>query len=461
MKPRVLCVVLTVLAGTPVAAQEIPQNCDMEFPANLNPNTRVNITRSPAGVATTFLGGGVVARCIGQGNLLRADSAEYYEAEGRLFLVGNVRYTEPRATVTSRTMTYYQAAEQLHAEGDVVAVMSNGSTLRGPIVDYYRRTPQRPLARMVAPSRPRVTLVQRDTTRRGRPPDTAHVVANTIVMEGDSLVYASLRVEITRPDLIAKGDSAFMDSGRDFARLMGSPSIDARGQRPFTLTGGVIDLFSRSRQLERVVATPNGHVLSQDLEIFADTIDMRLQASQLQRAIAWGGKRARAISPEREITADSIDVVMPGQRVREVRAVRNAFATSAPDSTIVTSERDWLAGDTIVARFDSVATGDSTSRPKVQKIVAVGNARSYYQMKNSKGTPTQPTVNYVRGRTIEIDFKDQRVATVTVIDQATGLLIEPAAEPTQATPATGAPAPAPASTQPRPRPPATIPGIRP
>jgi hypothetical protein len=177
--------------------------------------------------------------------------------------------------------------------------------------------------------------------------------------------------------------------------------------------------------------------------------------------MAWGDKRARAISPEREITADSIDVIMPSQRVQEVRAVGSALATSAPDSTIVTAERDWLAGDTIVARFDSVATGDSTSRPKVRKIVAMGTARSYYQMKNSKGTPTQPSVNYVRGKTIEIDFRDQRVATVTVIDQATGLLIEPAAEPTSTTPTTPAATPTPAGTQPRPRPPATVPGIRP
>ncbi|HEU4747421.1 MAG TPA: hypothetical protein VFS56_02895 [Gemmatimonadaceae bacterium] len=466
MKPRLLCLIFAISAARTGSAQELPQNCDMEFPANLNPNTRVNIYRNPAGVATTFLGGGVVARCIGQGNLLKADSAEYYEAEARLFLTGNVRYTEPRATVTSRTMTYYQASDHLHAEGDVVAVMSSGSTLRGPVVDYYRSTPQRPLSRMVAPSRPRVTLVQKDTTGRGRPPDTAHVVANRIVMEGDSLVYASLQVEITRPDLLAKSDSAFMDSGRDFARLMGSPSIEARGSRPFTLIGGVIDLFSRSRQLERVVATPNGRVISQDLELLADTIDLRLAASQLQRTFAWGsGKRARAISPEREIIADSIDAMMPGQRIQEVRAVGTAFANSAPDSGLVTSERDWLRGDTIVARFDSVATGDTTSRPQVRQIVAMGSAQSYYQMKNSKGVATQPSVNYVRGRTIEIDFEDKSVATVTVTDQATGLLIEPAEEPAAGTaPAPGAPPTSPtarpATTQPRPQP-SRPPGIRP
>lgn len=458
MRYPLLLVLAAALAGTPGSAQEIPQNCDMEFPNT--PNTRATISQLPGGVTNTFSGGGIVARCIGQGNLLTADSAEYYESEARLYLVGNVRYREPRATVTSRTMTYYQRTDHLHAEGDVVAVMANGSTLRGPIVDYYRSTPQRPLARMVAPGRPHVTLVQKDTTGRGRPPDTAHVVANQIVMEGDSLVYASLRVEITRPDLTAKGDSAFLDTGRDFARLMGSPSVEGKGERPFTLTGGIIDLFSRSRQLERVVATPNGHALSQDLELVADTIDLRLQANQLQRAVAWGSKRAHAISPEREIVADSIDAIMPGQRVREVRAVGSAFANSAPDSGFVTTERDWLSGDTIVARFDSVVTGDSTSRPQVREIVASGSARSYYQMKNSKGTPTQPSVNYVRGRIIEIDFDNKRVATVTVTDRATGILIEPAAAVT-APATTAAPATAPASAQPRPRPPVSVPGIRP
>lgn len=449
------------LSATIGSAQQIPQNCDIEFENTAN--TRANVLRSPGGPATTFIGGGVVARCIGQGNLLKADSAEYYEAEGRLYLVGNVRYTEPRAVVTSRTMTYYQRVDHLHAEGDVVAVMSNGSTLRGPVVDYYRSTPQRPLARMVAPQRPRVTLVQRDTTGRGRPPDTAHVVANTIVMEGDSLVYASLRVEITRPDLIAKGDSAFLDSGRDFARLMKTPSVQGKGQRPFTLSGGVIDLFSRSRQLERVVATPKGHAISQDLELLADTIDLRLQNNQLQRAVAWGPGRARAISPEREIIADSIDAIMPGQRVREVRALGGAFANSAPDSGIVTSERDWLSGDTIVARFDSLPARDSAARAQVREIVATGSARSYYQMKNSSGEPTQPSVNYVRGRIIEIDFANKSVSTVTVTDQATGVLIEPAAADSRASPppaGTAAPGAAPGGAQPRPQPPPR-PAIRP
>ena len=421
--PFTLVLLLAVAATT--KAQEIPRSCDLEFPPGTG--TRANVVTDATGKRITYLGGGIVARCIGQGNRLTADSAEQYESERRLFLVGNVHYTEPRATVTSRTMTYYQNDDHLHAEGDVVAVQSNGSTLRGPIADYYRSTPQRPLTRMFAPGRPTVTLVQKDTSGRGKPPDTAHVVANTITMEGDSLVYASGQVQITRPDMLATGDSAFMDSGRDFARLMREPSVLGKGTRAFTLTGGVIDVYSRNRQVERVVATPKGHALSKDLELVADSIDMRMQNNQLQRAIAWGTGRAHAVSPDREIIADSIDAIMPGQRVREVRALRNAYAESNPDSGVVSTQRDWMSGDTIVAHFDSLVGADTSSKPRIREIVAEGNARSFYQMKNSKGPQTEPTVNYVRGRIIDIIFETGKVATVTVTDKATGVLIEPAA----------------------------------
>jgi hypothetical protein len=305
---------------------------------------------------------------------------------------------------------------------------------------------------MFAPGRPVVTLVQRDTSGKGKPPDTANVVANQIAMEGDSLVYASGRVQITRPDLLATGDSAFLDSGRDFARLMRGPSVKGIGAHTFTLTGGVIDVYSRNRQVERVVATPNGHALSQDLELVADSIDLRVTNNQLERAIAWGTTRAHAISPDREIVADSIDAIMPGQRVREVRALRKAYAESNPDSGVVSKQRDWMSGDTIIARFDSIPPTDTSSKPKVRQIVAIGSARSFYQMKNSKGSATEPTINYARGRIIDIDFQEGKVATVAVTDQATGVMIEPLTQPAADTSKTTAPA--------KPRSPVKIPGIR-
>jgi hypothetical protein len=244
-----------------------------------------------------------------------------------------------------------------------------------------------------------------------------------------------------------------MDSGRDFARLMREPLVKGIGSRAFTLTGGVIDLYSKNRQVERVVATPTGHALSQDLELVADSIDLRVQSNQLQRAIAWGKGRARAVSPDREIIADSIDAILPGQRVREVRALRNAYAESNPDSGVVSTQRDWMKGDTIVAHFDSLVGTDTASKPRIREIVAEGNAKSFYQMKNSKGPQTQPSVNYVRGRIIDVIFEDRKVSTVTVTEKATGVLIEPAAD-------TAAAKPGATPAQAKPRPPVKLPVIR-
>ena len=436
MKPFCWAVTFLGLAAT-ASAQNIPSSCDLDLKSK-GPSV---IREDATGSRTTFLSGGIVAHCIGQGNTLTADSAEYYQREAKLYLTGNVHYTEPRAAVTSRTMTYYQNDDHLHAEGDVVAVTSKGSTLRGPVAEYYRSTPQRPLSRLFAPQRPTVTLIQRDTSGKGRPPDTAYVVANQIAMEGDSLVYASGRVQITRPDLLATGDSAFLDSGKDFARLMRGPSVKGMGAHSFTLTGDVIDVYSKNRQLERVVATPKGHALSQDLELVADSIDLRVTNNRLQRAIAWGKTRAHAVSPDREIVADSIDAIIPDQRVREVRALRKAYAESNPDSGVVSTQRDWMSGDSIIARFDSIPPTDTASKPRIREIVALGNARSFYQMKDSKGPATEPTVNYVQGRVIQIEFEDRKVATVTVIDQATGVMIEPVTQPASVKPATPATSP--------------------
>lgn len=426
---------VSAIAASALHAQDLPRNCDLVFTNTAA--TRLNLIKLPTGKYNTYSGGGVVAHCNGQNNLLTADSAEYFEDQGLLYLIGNVHYTEPRAKVDANTMTYFQADDHLHAEGNVVGVFSNGSTMHGPVADYYRSTPQRPLARLVAPNRPQLDLVQPDTTGRGRPPDKARVDANTIVMEGDSLVYASGNVQITRPDLLAKGDSAFLDNGRELARLMREPSVQGKGERPFTLTGGIIDLYSRQKQLERVVATPKGHVLSKELELVSDSIDLRIASNQIQRAIAFGTGRAHAISPDREMIADSIDALLPGQRVREVHAVGKAYANSVPDTATITSEeRDWMMGDTIVAVFDSIPAGDTTSKAQVRRIVATVDARSYYQMHSSNAPKNRPGVNYVRGREITAFFEAGKVNTVVVTDQAAGVYIEPVTQSAKPSPKT-------------------------
>jgi hypothetical protein len=436
--------IAAVLGGPGALAAQAPGGpCDLRFPNT--PSTRLTSVRTPTGQFNLYFGAGVAANCAGQAITLSSDSAEYYADRGVLYLIGNVQYREPRASVDAQRMTYYQSDERIFAERNVFARMPNGSTMRGPNADYYRQTARRPRARLLATGRPHLVIVDPDTSANAdrRPAD---LDADRILMEGDSLVFAGGRVLLTRVDLIARGDSAVVDGGQEWARLMRSPSIEGRGDRPFTLRGQVIDVYSQGRQLRRVLAKASARAESRDLVMTADTIDMRLAERQLERAYAWGKGRARATSPQQDIEADSIDAHLPGQRLREVRALRDAYAQGRPDSTrIRTTGRDWLRGDTIIARFDSVqARGDTSGRPVIRQLVATGGARSFYHIP-TEGRLDAPAVNYVRGREISVAFADQQVQTVRVTEQASGVYIEPAADTTADTTAGGA-APTPRDT---------------
>lgn len=422
-----LLLLTAVVATRTAAAQNVNGRCIFEF--RNTPNTRLQAIRLPSGASNIFLGAGVDAFCKAQNITLLADSAEYYGDQRVWYLIGNVHYSEPRARVNSRRATFWTVEDRLLAEGDVVATMPNGSTMRGPTLEYFRIIPNvRPRAKILAPGRPKIQLIQKDTTPgREQKSDTVDLVANTVIMDGDSLVFATGKVEITRPDMIASGDSALMDSGREVARLMRTPAIEGRGERAFKLTGVVIDVYSKQRKLQRVMSMGQAHAISQDLDLTSDTVDMRVEGNQISRAYAWGKSRARALSPSQDMIADSLDLQMPGGRVSEVHALRRAFIQSLPDSMKIRSstERDWIRGDTVVARFDTAFAGDTAKKPRLRSLIALGHASSWYQIPSSEGPSGKPSINYVRGVTITVRFEEQQVATVSVEGQSAGLFLEP------------------------------------
>lgn len=440
-KRLLLATALAAAVSSRAAAQAGRQPCELEF--ETNPDHPTLFSKLPSGAANIFAGGGVRATCRGQDITLTADSTEYYGDTRILYLLGNVRYRETRAKLDAKKITYWMNIERLLAEGDVLVTLPSGTTARGPVIDYLRAAPAvRTVAHMEAPQRTVTRVIQKDST--GKTQDPVIIEANRTVSDADSLVYVSGNVKITRPDMDSRSDSAFMDTGRDFARLLGNARVDSKGSRPFSLTSALIDLTTRERKLERVLATRSAKATSDDLELMADTLDLRVRDDKLQRAFAWGKSRARAVSPGRLMLADSLDVVMPSQRVQVVRLLRGAYAESVPDSTKIRSkERDWLRGDTIVARFDTTimsgAKPDST--PRIRDLVATGRASSYYQIASDRGGPTRPSINYVRGRAITVLFDNQAVATVKVLDKASGVYLEPGE-------ATAAISPAPSVRQP-------------
>jgi lipopolysaccharide export system protein LptA len=408
------------------------------------PDTRLLIVTDPISLKrTTFFGAGVVGVCRGQNIRITADSAESYEQNRLHFLIGNVKYRENKVSLDSDRLTYFAAEERILAEGNVVAVMQDSSSLVGPRAEYLRAVAGiRVASRMIATGRPTLLMYETDSTGK-RQADPVTLIADNIYGEGESLFVAQGRVELDRTDLEARGDSAMLDNARQFARLMKEPQVQSKGTQAFTLRGKVIDVFGRSRLLERVLAKDSASAVNQDLTLTADTVDLRVTGNRLQSAYAFGDpvELARAVTRERTIVAESLHVSMPDQRMRELHAVGQAYAESDPDTTRVsTGERDWLRGDTIVALFDTAAVRDtaaqrdSTRQPPLRELTAQGSASSFYQIPSDKGGKDRPGLNYVRGAAIRIAFSAREVQTVTVDKQAAGLFLEPATDSTAARP---------------------------
>ncbi len=418
----------TALKGAPPrpAGETAPgQRCILDVVGREGSRAQL-VKNQTTGKYVTYIGGGINGRCRRQDITITADSAETYEDNRIYYLIGTVKYREKRINLDADRVSYFGADERLLFENNVKATLPSGTTMIASIAEYFRAVRgMRATPRLIGRGRPVINMIERDSMGVAAEPVT--LVADQIVAEGDSLYYASRQVVLTRTDLIAKSDSGFVDNGRQYARLMLGPVIESKGSEPYTLRGSAIDIYTRNRQAERVVAQDSGSAVSKNLTLRADTIDLRVNEQKLQRAFAFG-RRAHATTPERDVFADSLHVIMPNQRIREFFGVGAGYAESDPDTAkIVSDERDWLRGDTIHAVFDSLPPTDTTARPDIRTLVASGNASSYYQVPASDSTQRgRPAINYVRGGVIEVEFADDEAQTVRVVDQATGVYLEPA-----------------------------------
>jgi hypothetical protein len=403
------------------------------------PTTRIT-TDSASGAA--YVGGGVKIRCPSRGILLLGDSAQ--RLVGQYYVIGHVIYDEPRVHLTSDYLTYFLADERVVATSNVHARLPNGSTLDGPVLTLLRADAKlrRPLQQIIATGRPTITVASKDSTGKPEPP--TKIVGDHVFMDGDSLIYGGGSVVMTNQDVNATADSAFIDEPHEVTHLMRNPKVTGKKDRPFSLAGDLIDLYSKDRKLVRVLARARAVAVSDSMTLKSDTIDLRVSNDLLQHAYAWGAKsRARAESPSQNLLADSLDVTMPDQHVQLVRAVRKAYAEGKPDTTRFEVEKgdstDRLLGDTIIAHFDTATPPptDTSKAPAIKQLVADGHAAAYYHMAPSDSSQHRAAINYVQARVVQIDFdKQHRVSTVATRDSVTGIFIEPSDTTTKSKPGT-------------------------
>ncbi|MBC8085786.1 MAG: hypothetical protein H7Z40_00860 [Phycisphaerae bacterium] len=396
------------------------------------PETRFNFLRLADSSTNLMVGGGFVGHCVGEKNNVRADSAEYFETNGLLHLFGNVTYEEKaELRVTANRATYFLNEGKLYADGNVIASqLKSGSTFSGPNIEYFRVMPDvRTTSRLYAPNSPLVLIQQKDSVGNFLPP--VRVGASVMEDRGDSVLLAWGSVNITRTDIVGRGDSASFDKPSGQARLIRAANIQSVSkEQPFTLVADTIDMFTTDSVLDRVLAKHRARATSGDITMTAERLDMRLVDRKINRAYAFGTGRAKAVTKAQTLEADSLDILIPEQRIKELRAFGAASAISKPDSaTINSDENDILRGDVIIAEFDSVrAPNDTAAKAQIRRVTADGNASSKVQIASRQGAAFPPAINYIRGKHLIVTFDSGQVRDIAVDSSASGQYFEPVAD---------------------------------
>lgn len=404
--------------------------------------------RIPAGpdVENHFGSGGVRAHCQGTASQLEADSIAWYPLIRRFDMVGSVRIRDTSFALDARTATYFLGDERLEAYTNVVAVSRrSGSVLRGPNMTYLRAAEGiRDATEMRASGRP--TIEYRSASDTAGEPYV--IVADRVRMVGDEQVWAGGRVTIDRSDFAARGDSLALDQSAGRGHLVGvpTPSVAGKGARPYSLEGTRIDFGLDGRELRRVMALGAGVATGEDWRLAADTIHLALAERRLQQAFAWGREqRPTAISPQQTLVADSLALDTPDEVLTEMRAFGRALSTTKRD-TLAAADVDWIAGDTLTARFDQVTDTAGRTRTEIRRVIALGAARALTHIYDDRRPETDPAINYSRGQRIDIALHDRRIERVTVSGGSDGVHLEPRPQAPLPADTTGAPRPAPADT---------------
>ncbi len=350
-----------------------------------------------------------------------ADSVAWRSYLGRADFVGNVAFSDSLSELTSDRASYYQRGDRLEAFDNVRLVnLEDGSVLTGPHLDYTRAsTADSGDAELFADRRPRVEYRSESDSS---PPTV--IIGDRVRLLGSSSAWAGGNVEIEQEGFNASGDSATLDLDSEEGVLIGHAEAIGQDSVGYTLRGNRIAYRMVDSELNWVQAQQRAEGLSEEWRIVGDTIEFAIADDKIQAGMVWGDSIApRAMSETYTLSGDSLAVDLPDQVLTEMRGFGNAKATARTDST--STEVDWIAGDSVVAKFDSTSSGSRT----LTELRANGNARAFYQIYDEEDPEAPPGFNYSRGLKIIAVFEEETLQRVDVIGQADGIYLEPRRRP--------------------------------
>lgn len=374
------------------------------------------------GVVRQYGSGGVWASCRDRQTTMYADSVAWYSDLARVDFIGRTRFQDSTVLLQAERASYFTREERLDAYDFVRLVnLRSGTELRGPNLHYWRQVAGvRDTNELLATARPTVWYRE-----RGESPDSEPyvIVGERVRLRGESLAWAGGSVTVNRSDLNATADSAALDLENGSGELVGQAEVKGKGERAYTLKGDRVVFRLEQRRLRWVQAQGSARAVSHDWDLAADTIEFYLERDRIQSGSAWGDSTLpRAVSSRYTLEADSLVIEAPDQELREIRSFGRALALAHRDTA--DGEPDWVAGDSLTARFDTIASGART----LSELDARGHARAFYRAYEEDGH-TLAGINYSRGSRIRAFFKDGTLARVHVMGQGDGVYLEPRRRP--------------------------------
>lgn len=418
----------TQISAPGLGAQEAPSRCTLQV---ATPPGATSVSESVEGIPgayVTYVGGGEVTLRCGDATMV-SDSAVNYDHLVQAVMIGDVRYADSTRVMNAQQVTFFGPRDLVVAEREVTLVRRrSGARLEGPRVEFVR-TPLRG-SRTVATGRPRMILPTGD----GSPGADPFVVdADVAEFHGEEAAFARGSVEIHREDLDATADSArFLTDGRGV--LYGQPVIHGEG---FQLTGDSIVARFAGGLLESVHALGEATAKGEVFDLRSEQIRVRLQERRVERIWAFGLGRSVASSGRVHLAGDSLDFRFSQGALDSITAVGSATSVEAPGEAAHPAEEpelstevgaNWISGDTIRARFEALPPDAEPGRsPALDRLLALGSARSFYAAVRDSTRTRDPSRNYVIGVQIEIRFENGEPAEVRGTD-AIGVYLEPVAE---------------------------------
>ena len=440
MKRLIVILAALCLAGSvarPASGQEPAAPCTIRLDLSdaLSHSERIDV-QDPSGWVHYGGSGPVMVSC-GDARI-RADSLISEPMLNRVRMIGNVTYSDTTRTLDSELLTYFGDEDRIVAEQDVVlTLLKSDSRLEGPHVEFYRSA-QGSVDRTVATDRPHLTLNPGPTPEG--PGEAFEIDADRAVFIGETDAIASGDVRIHRSDIDATADSTVIQGLVGAGYLFGDPVVTGED---YVLSGDSIRFGFEQQELRTIDAMGNGAVEGEDFELHADLVSARIDGRNVEYVWAFGDGMAVAFSAAYQLAGDSLEFAFTAGRPDSVLAIGSAQAVEIPEAPgsaaasgaepidmDLDSGQSWLAGDTIRARFardpdvsDSGAEEAATDT-RLEYLISVGNARSYYAAIRDSAVSMSPSRNYLIGESIEIRFAGGEASEVIGTD-AIGVYVDP------------------------------------